>query len=313
MLENFYTRRAAENRMSQKSAATLKTMTNARSRLIRKLIAQKSELDETSKRDYLRQCGDIITANFHMIKKGQESLIADDFYSQDGSKREIKLDPHKTPQQNAAKYYKAYTKAKNAQKFLSELIEKGEDELEYINSVIEQFSRAENEQDLNEIREELLLTGYLKKQKQQMQHKQRKNQNPAKQKHKLGEVTSLRFLSTSGHHIYVGRNNKQNDMLTMKAASGNDLWFHAQKISGAHVILSCAGTQPDKRTLEEAAAIAAYYSGGCDENKVSVDYTRVKDVKKPQGARPGNVIYYNFNTIIITPDKSLVKQLRDDS
>jgi len=299
MLENYYTRTSQDNRINQRSSATLKSIKTARDRLRRKLTAQKTELEETSKREYLRQCGDLIAANYHLITKGQRILKAEDFYSEAGEVREIELDPHKTPQQNAAKYYKAYTKAKNAQNFLKEHIDKGENELVYIESVLEQIGRAENEQDLNDIREELMLTGYLRASKQQKKHKP-----------KQSDSLPIKFKSTNGFIITVGRNNIQNDKLTMKTASRHDMWFHAQRISGAHVIVSGMGETPDVKTCEEAAAIAAFYSAGCNEKKVPVDYTLVKNVKKPAGSRPGMVIYSDFRTIIAIPDEEAVKQLR---
>ena len=301
MLDHFFTRRAQEQRLAQRNAATLKMMTTACERVIRKLAVQKSELDETLKRDHLRECGDIIMANLHRIRKGQSSLVAEDFYSSTGGTREIKLDPLKSPQQNAAKYYKTYTKAGNAGKILAEQIQTGKRELEYIESVIEQIKRVENENDMNGIMEELLLTGYNKK---KVNHKQQKSKVPVSLPHS--------FSSSSGMRIYAGKNNVQNDKLTLKASSKTDIWLHTQKIQGAHVIISCAGTAPDEVTIEEAASIAAYYSAARADGKVPVDYTQVKNVKKPSGGRPGTVIYTDFQTIVASPDEELVTRLRVD-
>jgi predicted ribosome quality control (RQC) complex YloA/Tae2 family protein len=314
MLDGFYTRSAQERRVNQRSAATLKAMTTARDRLIRKLTAQKAELEETTKREYLRECGDIITANLHLMKKGQQVLVAVDFYSESGGMREIKLDPLKAPQQNAAKYYKAYTKAKNAGKFLAGQIEGGEKELEYVESVIEQIKRVENEQDLNDIRSELMHTGYVKQLKQERYQKVQKGARQKRSKAspaKPAESAPMRFLSTGGMRIFAGRNNMQNDKLTLKTAARSDVWFHAQKIHGAHVIVSCAGASIDDETLKEAAAIAAYYSAARASGKVPVDYTFARNVKKPSGGRPGMVIYNDFKTILAVPDEELLKQLRD--
>jgi len=299
MLDLFYTRSAQEKRIGQRSASTLKLLENTQRRLIRKLAAQRNELDETKKLHYLRECGDIITSNMHLIKKGQQSLSAEDFYSESKKIRVIKLDPLKTPQHNAAKYYKAYTKAKNAGKILTQQIPKGETELKYIESVIEQIKRVDSEQDLNEIRSELLVTGYIKPQKLT---KTRKT-----------ESAPISFTSTNGMRIYAGRNNIQNDKLTLKTASKSDIWLHAQKIHGAHVIISSAGKLPDEKTLQEAASIAAYYSAARRDLKVPVDYTPVKKVKKPSGGRPGMVIYDDYKTILTTPDEELVNRLRDSS
>jgi predicted ribosome quality control (RQC) complex YloA/Tae2 family protein len=294
MLDEFFTRSAQERRIRQRSAATLKSMSTARDRLIRKMASQKHELEETSKRDYLRECGDIITANMHLLKKGQQSFIAEDFYAGGAEMREIKLDPLKTPQQNAASYYKAYTKAKNARGSLAAQLQRGEAELVYIESVIEQIQRVENEQDLNEVRDELELTGYIRAQRQQ--------------KKKQAESSALRFLSTTGMKVFAGRNNMQNDKLTLKTASKSDIWLHAQKIHGAHVIISCEGAAPDEKTLHEAASIAAYYSAARADAKVPVDYTHVKNVKKLPGGRPGMVIYTDYKTIIAAPDEELLRR-----
>jgi len=309
LLDGYYTKSAQEKRIRQRSSATLKIITTARERLIRKLNTQRLELDETSKRDFYRECGDMITSNIHLLKKGQQLFMAEDYFSSTGGLREIKLDTLKTPQQNAAKYYKAYTKAKNAQTILTKQIENGEKELEYIESVIELIKRIENESDLNEIREELLATGYIKQKRTDSKEHKKGKKKHSNQK----ESSPHRFISTSGMRIYVGRNNMQNDRLTLKTAAKSDMWFHAQKIHGAHVVVSCAGSFADEKTRREAATLAAYYSAARLDSKVPVDYTFIKNVKKPSGGRPGMVIYNDYKTIITTPDENLVKQLRDDS
>jgi len=311
LLDDYYTRNAQEQRISQRSSSTLKSMTTARDRLTRKLIAQKTELKETEKRDYFRECGDLITANFHLLKKGQQTLLAEDFYAEDGGVREIKLDVRKTPQQNAAKYYKSYTKARNASDYLSELIESGEKELEYIESVLEHIQRVENEQDLLDIRNELSTTGYIRQLNQQKLNNQKGKQKGKSKPAKQNESPPMKFLSSSGIRIFAGKNNLQNDKLTLKSANRFDIWLHAQKIHGSHVIISCAGAEPDEKTLEEAATIAAYYSASRTDGKVPVDYTQVRNVKRIPGGRPGMVNYRDFKTITVVPDEELVAQLRD--
>jgi predicted ribosome quality control (RQC) complex YloA/Tae2 family protein len=303
MLDEYYTRTAQADRVRQRSAATMKLMKTARSRLIRKITAQKSELEGTAKRDYHRECGDIVTANMHLLKKGQQALIADDFFSEDGKQRRIELDPLKSPQQNAAKFYKAYTKAKNAVNYLTEQVSLAETELIYVESVIEMIKRVENESDLDEIRNELSQTGYIKTQKQQTQQKFKKSRKQA-------ESSPMRFTSSAGMQILAGRNNTQNDRLTLKLASRHDTWFHAQKIHGTHVIVKSSENPIDDATLNEAAAIAAYYSAARSDSKVPVDYTQVKNVKKPPGGRPGMVIYASFQTVLTTPDVELIGRLR---
>jgi len=298
MLDGYYTRASQIARTRQRASAAEKTVRNARDRLVRKLSAQREELERTARRDGSRECGDIIMANMHLMKKGQSLLSAQDFYSEDGGTREIALDPLKTPQQNAAKYYKDYTKARNAEKFLTEQIQLGESELEYLESVLGEIELAEGERDLSEIRRELEQTGYAKAQRKK------------KEKHK--ETSPMKFISSSGMQVLAGRNNTQNDKLTLKTAFKSDVWLHAQKRHGAHVIVSCGGAAPDEKTLGEAAAIAAYYSAARGGGKVPVDYTLVKYVKKPPGGRPGMVIYTNQKTIVAVPDEKLISGLRSE-
>ncbi|MCL2627542.1 MAG: NFACT family protein [Oscillospiraceae bacterium] len=296
-LDETYTRKAKDDSMRQKSADLLKKMKTVQKRLLRKLTAQNEELKETGDRDYFRQCGELITANIYRMKKGDEVLIADDFYSQEDEKREIKLDITKTPQLNAAKFYKAYVKARNAEKYLTEQIKQGEKELLYVESVIELLERASSESELEEIRTELSETGYYRE----------------KSKKKIKKPVSKpnSFVSSSGFQILAGKNNIQNDKLTFKEAAKTDIWLHAQKIHGAHVIIRLDGKAPDDVTLREAAAVAAYFSAARSAGKVPVDYTQVKYVKKQANSRPGMVIYTDYKTITATPDEDLVKELTE--
>ena len=299
MLDDHFTLSAIQLRIRQRASAMTKTVKRARDRIIRKLAVQGEELKKTAERDELRRCGDLITSNLHRMVKGRDEIVVEDYYSEDGEKRRIKLDPKKSPQQNAARYYKEYSKAKNAEKFLTEQIESGEKELEYLESVLEEISLAEGENDLMSIRLELTQTGYVRTQKQT--------------KTKLKESAPMRFVSTAGYDILAGRNNIQNDRLTLKTASRSDVWLHTQKSHGAHVIISTNGESPDEVTVLEAAAIAAYYSSARTGNKAAVDYTLVRNVKKPQGGRPGMVVYTDYKTVIVAPDERLVSRLRVDS
>jgi len=319
MLDSFYTRSQQLARIRQRASATSKTVKTAHSRIARKLAAQQAEIKITEGREYLRECGDIITANLHLMEKGRRVLVAQDFYSRDfhtiegttreGApqetekrgvpKREIALDPMKTPQQNAAKYYKDYTRAKNAEKYLSEQIKLGENELAYLESVLGEIALAENERDMAEIRRELVETGYIR--------------NNRKEKGKQAESAPMRFESSAGLQILAGRNNSQNDRLTLKTARKSDVWLHTQRTHGSHVIISCGGEAPDDGSLLEAAAIAAYYSAARAGGKVPVDYTLVKHVKKPQNGRPGMVIYTDYKTIVAAPDEALVNKLKTEN
>ena len=225
-------------------------------------------------------------------------LRAQNFYDPEGGEVEIPLDPLLTPQQNAAKYYKEYNKAKTAEEMLTIQLEKGRRELDYLNSVLEAIALAEGERDLQEIRQELTDTGYLRR--------------PSKARDRGKRVASkpMEFRSSSGLRISVGKNNTQNDLLTTKQAFKSDLWFHTQKIHGSHVILWTEGGQPDLTSIQEAAQLAAWFSQGRESGKVAVDYTPVKYVKKPGGARPGMVVYTTYETAYVAPDGELARRLR---
>jgi len=299
LLDDHYTKISERARQQARASATLKTVKTARERILRKLIAQQAELEKTALREGFRECGDIITANMHRMSKGQDVLLTEDFFSESGGERVIKLDPLKTPQQNAAKYYKDYTKLRNAERFLTEQISLGQREADYLESVLETLALAEGEKGIEEIRRELMTTGYIKD----------KRSKAGKVKTSSAAVP-MKFLSSTGMQILAGRNNVQNDQLTLKSALKSDMWLHTQKIHGSHVVISCKGSVPDDVTLREAAAIAAYYSAARSSGKVSVDYTLVKNVKKPSGSRPGMVIYTGFRTVLVAPDEGLVNALR---
>ena len=298
LMDRFYEQRENQERIRQKGQDLIRSVTNARDRTARKIANQQRELEATQDRERLRQFGDIITSNLHAMERGMATLRAMDFYAPDGGEVEIKLDPLLTPQQNAAKYYKEYNKAKTAEEMLTIQLEKGRRELDYLNSVLENITLAEGERDLQEIRQELADTGYLRRQIKGKDKDRRLSPKP------------MEFRSTAGLRISVGKNNMQNDLLTCKQAFKSDIWFHTQKIHGSHVILWTGGAQPDLQSLNEAACLAAWFSQGRESGKVPVDYTPVKYVKKPAGARPGMVVYTTYETAWVTPDESLVKRLR---
>ena len=298
LLDRFYERREAAERVKQRGQDLVKAVTNARDRTARKLANQEKELAATLDREGLRQQGDIITSNLHRMEKGMSVLRAANFYDPEYQEIDIKLDPLLTPQQNAAKYYKDYNKAKKAEEMLTIQIEKGEKELEYLNSVLENIHLAEGERDLGEIRQELTETGYLRRPK-----------TAAKREKKVAGKP-MEFRSTAGLRISVGKNNSQNDQLTTKLAYKSDIWLHTQKIHGSHVILWLEGGEADAQSLTEAAILAATFSQAGDSTRVPVDYTPVKYVKKPAGARPGMVVYTTYQTAVVDPDQELAKRLR---
>ena len=298
LLDTFYAKRDSLERMRQKTQALRKTLTNLHNRTARKLANQQKELEATFDREHLRRLGDIVTANLHVVSRGQAWLTAVDFYDPEMKEIDIPLNPAISPQQNAAKFYKDYQKAKTAEKVLTEQIAKGEAELSYLASVLDELSRVESERDMQDIRQELTEGGYLRETGQ-------------KKKMKLPASKPMVFRSSDGFEILVGRNNRQNDLLTCKLAQKQDIWLHTQKIHGSHVIIACAPETPPDRTVTEAMQLAAYFSQAREGQNVPVDYTRVKNVKKPAGAKPGMVIYDHYSTAVVTPDAALAEKLRE--
>ena len=298
LLDTFYAKRDSLERMRQKTQALRKTLTNLHNRTARKLANQQKELEATFDREHLRRLGDIVTANLHVISRGQARLTAVDFYDPEMKEIDIPLNPAISPQQNATKFYKDYQKAKTAEKVLTEQIAKGEAELSYLASVLDELSRVESERDMQDIRQELTEGGYLRETGQ-------------KKKMKLPASKPMVFRSSDGFEILVGRNNRQNDLLTCKLAQKQDIWLHTQKIHGSHVIIACAPETPPDRTVTEAMQLAAYFSQAREGQNVPVDYTRVKNVKKPAGAKPGMVIYDHYTTAVATPDAALAEKLRE--
>ena len=298
LLDDFFSDRESAERVRQRGQDLVKSVTSARDRTARKLGNQARELEATKNRERLRELGDILTSNLHLMEKGMSTFRTMDFYDPEGGEVDIPLDPLLTPQQNAAKYYKEYNKAKTAEEMLTIQIEKGEKELEYLNSVLENIALAEGEKDLQEIRQELTETGYLRRPKTAAKRAKKVSGKP------------MEFRSSSGLRISVGKNNSQNDLLTTKLAYKSDIWLHTQKIHGSHVILWLEGGEADAQSLTEAAQLAAYFSQARDGSKVPVDYTPVKYVKKPAGARPGMVVYTTYQTAVVEPDAELAKKLR---
>ena len=293
LLDMYYTVRDRKDAMRQKSQAVRKTVQNLCTRLTRKLAIQEKELEATYDRERLRQLGDIVTANIHKIVKGQTMIQCEDFYDEEMKVIDIPISPILSPQQNAAKFYKDYTRMKNAEKELTKQIELGENELYYLKSVLEELNRAQTDAELEAIRQELQEGGYIRA-------------DAGKKKMKQGKVPPMRFESTDGYPIYVGRNNKQNEELTFKLARKDDIWCHASKVHGSHVIISCGGTTPPDDTITQAAQLAAYYSETSGGQNIPVDVTPVKQVKKIPNGKPGMVIYHTYKTVIANPYATIV-------
>lgn len=297
LLDRFYEEKERFEHKKQRGEDLTRAVKSARERTARKLENQRRELAATKGRERLRELGDILTSNLYQLKKGQKTVSLQDFYSPENGLVEVPLDPLLSPQQNAAKYYKEYNKAKNAEAALTVQIERGEADLAYLDSVLENLSLAEGERDLQEIRQELADTGYLKKQKK-----------GTKDRRVAGKP--MEFRTDGGLRVSVGKNNTQNDLLTTKKAGKWDWWFHTQKIHGSHIILWTEGAEPDPVSVEQAAALAAWFSQGRGGAKLPVDYTPVKYVKKPAGAKPGMVVYTTYRTMLAVPDGELAKRLR---
>ena len=297
LLDAFYTETEQRERMLQKSQSLRRTVTNLLERTRRKLAAQRKEREASLDRETLRRRGDIVTANLHAMTRGMTVLRAEDFYQEDMPEIEIPLRPELSPQQNAARFYKEYNKAKHAEKILAEQIARGEIEEEYLGAVLDELNRAESERDLAEIRAELEAGGYVRSADRRRQQKQ-----PASR--------PMRFRSSDGFEILVGRNNSQNDQLSLKTARRDDLWLHIQKFHGTHVIICCAGAPVPDGTITEAAMLAAWYSQAREGQNVPVDVTQVRNLRKPNGAKPGMVVYDRYRTVIVTPDAALCERLR---
>ena len=293
LLDRFYTLRDRRDAMRQKSQAIRKTVSNLCARLRRKLAVQEKELEATHDRERLRQLGDILTANLGRIRKGQTVAQCEDFYDEEMPIIDIPLSPLLSPQQNAAKFYKDYTRMKNAEKELTHQIALGEEELSYLESVQDELNRADTDAELDEIRQELQQGGYVR-------------QDSGRAKMKQKKLSPMRFESTDGFPIYVGRNNRQNDELTFRLARKDDIWCHASKVHGSHVIISCGGKTPPDNTLTQAAQLAAYYAETTAGQNIPVDMTVVKQVKKIPSGKPGMVIYHTYKTVIVNPYRDIV-------
>ena len=293
LLDGFYSQKDKKEAMAQKSQAVRKTVQNLCQRLQRKLIIQEKELQETYDRERLRQLGDILTANIHKMEKGMTKVLVEDFYDENMATIEVAISPLLSPQQNAAKFYKDYAKRKNAEKELTRQIELGETELSYLQSVLHELSRAETDRELEEIKQELQEGGYICADggKKQMKH---------------GKLPPMRFESTDGYPIYVGRNNKQNEELTFRFARKDDLWLHAQKVHGSHVIIACGGRTPPDDTVTQAAQLAAHYAETAGGQNIPVDINPVGKIKRIPGGKPGMVIYHSHRTVVVNPYPDIV-------
>ncbi len=285
VLEEFYSARAARQRISKQSGDILKLISNLSSRAQRRLVSRKTDLEKTKDREKLRIYGELIKANMHLISGGQSVACVPNFYDEEMKEIKIPLNPALSPAANAAKYFKDYKKSYTAEQTLSKLIEQDKREIEYLDTVLDALSRAENTADIADIRDELASGGYIKRPTGVKRQSEKKS---------FGEA-----LAPSGLRILFGKNNRMNDLLTLKTASKNDLWFHAKGVPGAHVVIIADGSDIEDTDIEFAAKIAAQNSSSAVSGTVAVDYTKVKNVKKPSGAKPGMVIYTDQKTLFV--------------
>ena len=288
ILDDFFKIKDKQDRLNNRSISLQKLINTNIDRCNKKSKILNGNITEGMKKDNYKIKGDLLTSYIYMIKPGDDKITVLNFYNENEEEYlTISLDPHKSPSENIQKYYKKYTKLKKSEEWALEQLEKNEAELEYLNSVLTNILNVESYDEIEQIKKELLETGYIK------------FKNTSKGNKKVKESKPLHFLSSQGIDIYVGKNNLQNDYLSLKFANKNDMWLHTKNIPGSHVIIKA--NPVDEITLEEAGIIAAYYSKGKSDSKVSVDYTEVRNLKKPNGAKPGMVIYYTNKTMTVDP------------
>lgn len=299
LVDRFYAWKERKEAFSAEREALLKVVRKELKRLSKKLALHKEELKEAEEASTYRLYGELLMANLHRVEKGSAEVLLENYYDPGNGTVRIPLDPGLSPLENALACFKKYNKTKGTIKAARKFASEAEKEIAYLSSVETALLQAHSAGDLLEIKEELAGQGYLPK-KEKKEQKKAPSPVPA----------PLAFTSSEGFPILVGRNNKQNDYLTMRLAGGNDLWLHAKDIPGAHVVIRTGGRAPGPAALQEAAALAAYYSRARHSQNVPVDYTLRKNVFKPAGARPGFVLYKEQRTIFVNPDEELVERLK---
>lgn len=298
LLENYYMTRDKLDRSKHKASDLRKSVSIKLDRALNKLAKQKEELLEAEKRETFKIFGDLLTANLHKIAKKQSEITLENYYTEELEKVSITLDPRLSPIQNAQKYYKKYNKLKNAYDLVSQQIVNTQEEIDYLENVLMSLENCTELREIEEIREELVSEGYVKR-----------SSIKGKRKEKVDSSVPHHFISSDGYDIFIGKNNKQNDYLTLKLANKDDIWMHTKNIPGSHVIIKKKDNLVPQNTIVEAAKLAAYHSKAKLSSNVPVDYTERKNVKKPSGSKPGMVIYDFYNTVYVTPEKELINKL----
>ncbi|MGF9799250.1 Rqc2 family fibronectin-binding protein [Brevibacillus agri] len=295
-LQAFYEGKALRDTVKQRAHDLIRFVTAERNKNEKKIEKLEQTLQEAHDADLFRLYGELITANMHQMKRGDTELVTVNWYDEAGSTITIPLDPLKTPSENLQAYYKRYNKAKNSLQIVSEQIEQAKAEILYLDGLLVQLGHA-SLKEAEEIREELVEQGYMRN---------RKKRGPRKKKDTRPELE--RYVSSDGTEILVGKNNKQNEFLTNKLAFAHETWLHTKDIPGSHVVIRAR--EFSDQTLLEAANLAAYFSRAKEGSQIPVDYTLIRHVKKPSGAKPGYVIYEQQRTLYVTPDEALVRRLK---
>ncbi len=293
MLETYYAAKNTVTRNRQKSADLRKVVSNAIDRASKKYDLQLKQLKDTDKRDKFKVYGELITTYGYSLEPGAKELTAENYY--DNKEITIPLDPTLSPMENAQVYFEKYNKLKRTYDALTALLQETSEELIHLDSIRTALDIASDENDLSELKRELAEYGYIKRKAEGGRNRQDKKGNPKKASPKS---KPLHYISSDGYHMYVGKNNFQNDELTFQFAEGGDWWFHAKKLPGSHVIVKAGGIELPDRTFEEAGRLAAHYSGAKEADKVEIDYTLRKNVKKPAGGKPGFVVYYTNYSMV---------------
>ncbi|MBA2870746.1 putative ribosome quality control (RQC) complex YloA/Tae2 family protein [Anoxybacillus calidus] len=296
MLDRFYFGKAERDRVKQQANDLERFIVNEKTKNEKKLKKLEQTLKDAEKAEQYRLYGELLTANLYAVKRGDKQVEVINYYDENGSTVTIPLDPQKSPSENAQSYFQKYQKAKNSVHIVQEQIERTRQEVDYFERLLQQMESA-SPKDVEEIREELIEEGYL-----------RARQSKQAKKQKQGKIELERYVSSDGTEILVGKNNKQNDYLTNKLAHKDEIWLHTKDIPGSHVVIR--SKNPSKQTILEAANLAAYFSKAKHSSSVPVDYTQIRYVKKPSGAKPGYVIYENQQTVYVTPNEDLVIQMK---
>lgn len=302
-LDRFYSMRDNQARIKQKGASLQKILHNNIERCQKKLAIQQDILLQTDKMEENKLYGELLTANLHLLKRGMKEAEVINYYDTDGLTVKIPLDERLSPSENAQRYYKRYNKASAAYAMADDQIQIIRKELNYLEGQLDNLHKCTETDELQEIREELIAQKYLRPDKPSHRRKQ----------HKTPPTKPMHFVSGNGFDIYVGKNNAQNDRLTMRFADSDDMWLHTKDEPGSHVIIRSEGAEIPDQTINEAAHLAAYYSNARASSQVPVDYTLRKNIRKPSGSQPGFVTYSTNKTAYITPDEGLVKRLQRQS